>query len=226
MFKQIFIMRKIVIISILLFPIVFFSCTEKKLNILILGNSITHHVPDESIGWKGNWGMAASAADKDFESLFTEEIKKEYSKYDIKVTAKNIAVWEGDFKYDLNQFPDILNQKYDILIIRLGENVNIKAPDFTSYEKELNQLINRFKSENTKVIITGTVWSSPEKDLIQEKIAKENNYFYIPLLDFQADPKNYATGKFANEQVAAHPSDYGMQNIAKLLVKKVEDILQ
>ena len=218
-------MKKTIIITILLFPVVFFSCTEKKLNILILGNSITHHVPDESIGWKGNWGMAATSEDKDFESLFTEKLQKQFTGYNVKVTAKNIAVWEDDFKYNLDQFPDLLNQKYDILIIRLGENVNTSSPDFPNYEKELNLLINRFKTENTKVIITGTVWSSPEKDHIQEKVAKDNNFFYIPLIDFQSDPENYATGKFTNEQVAAHPSDYGMKNIAELLFKAVEKIL-
>lgn len=210
------------IVAALLSPLLFFSCTQKKLNVLILGNSITHHVPDQSLGWNGNWGMAASSADNDFESKLTQKLQHEY---DAKVTAKNIAVWENDFKYDMNQFSDISNQQYDILIIRLGENVNVKSPGFLEYEKELNALINRYKSQNTKVIITGTVWSSQEKDNIQEKVAKQNGYAYIPLLEFQADPKNYATGKFANEQVAAHPSDYGMENIAELLFKRIETIL-
>lgn len=215
-------MKKAFITIALLFPLIFFSCAKKKLNILILGNSITYHVPDQSLGWNGNWGMAASSADNDFESKLTQKLQKEY---DAKVTAKNIAVWENDFKYDMNQFSDISNQKYDILIIRLGENVNVKSTHFAEYEKELNALINRFKSQNTKVIVTGTVWSSPEKDNIQEKVAKQNGYAFIPMLEFQADPKNYATGKFANEQVAAHPSDYGMEGIAELLFKKIKTIL-
>ncbi len=215
-------MRKALSVAILLLSAFLFSCSKKNKNILILGNSITHQIPNKSLEWKGDWGMAASSADNDFESKLTQKLQQKYPQENIKVTSKNIAVWENDFNYDLDEFTDILDEKYDILIIRLGENVNTTAPSFQNYEKELNLLINRFKTENTKVIITGTIWNSPEKDSVQEKLAKDNNYSYVSLLDFQLDSKNYATGKFPNQQVAAHPSDEGMETIAQLLFKKAE----
>ena len=33
--------------------------------LLIVGNSITRHGPKPEIGWVNDWGMAASAAEKD-----------------------------------------------------------------------------------------------------------------------------------------------------------------
>jgi hypothetical protein len=57
--------------------------TPKK--VLILGNSITWHPPGPDINWFGNWGMAASAADRDFLSLL---IKKNYV-YSLVCTSPN-----------------------------------------------------------------------------------------------------------------------------------------
>jgi hypothetical protein len=216
-------MRKTVIFSLLLFVQIVSSCAEKNLNILILGNSITHNIPNESIGWKGDWGMAASAANKDFSSVLTNQLKQKFTAYNVNVIAKNIAVWEVDFEHEVSIDANTEAKKYDILIIRLGENVNTTASTFQNYEKELSNLINRFKSNNTKVIITGNVWKSQKKDAIQEKIAKDNQYSYISLINFQTNPDNYATGIFVDAQVAAHPSDQGMKNIAELLFKQIEN---
>ncbi|HMI08400.1 MAG TPA: SGNH/GDSL hydrolase family protein [Flavobacterium sp.] len=221
-------MRKIFIL-LLLVPITLwaYSCNnggndpqKKELKVLVVGNSITYHPPAPELGWNGDWGMAATAPDKDFESLLHKKLS-DAGKYKIQFTARNIAYWENDFHYDLNQFSDISGKTYDILIVRLGENVNEKGPEFSNYEQELIKMINHFKSKNTKVIITGTVWPSPVKDSIQQKVAKDNGYYYIPLLDFQAEPKNYSYGKFANEQVSGHPSDFGMATIADKLYKQV-----
>ncbi len=215
-------MKRSALISMLFLPLLLFSCGQKKIDVLVLGNSITHHVPDESIGWKGNWGMAATSADKDFESVLTAKLKEHFGGSKISLTAKNIAVWEQDFNYDLKQFPDIANQKYDIIIIRLGENVDEKSANFANYETSLNELINQYKNDDTIVLITGTVWSSPTKDAIQKKVADDNKYYYIPMLPFQANPKNYATGQFENEQVAAHPSDFGMNTIAEMIFEQIK----
>ncbi len=38
-----------------------------KYNVLFVGNSITRHEPKSAIGWEHDWGMAASAKDKDIE---------------------------------------------------------------------------------------------------------------------------------------------------------------
>ena len=48
--------------------------TLKADRILFLGNSLTLHGPKPEIEWTGNWGMAASAQDKDFVHLLTAAI--------------------------------------------------------------------------------------------------------------------------------------------------------
>ena len=80
------------------------------------------------------------------------QLSDKYNYVDIRY--KNIAVWENNFSYNLNEFVDITSQSYDVMIVRLGENVSNTA----EYPTALNSMINLFKTENTKVIITGMVW--------------------------------------------------------------------
>ena len=43
-----------------------FDPAGKGPRVLFVGNSITLHGPRPQIGWTNNWGMAASARDKDY----------------------------------------------------------------------------------------------------------------------------------------------------------------
>lgn len=203
-------MKKIIIIFV---GLCFLSCTQEKeiekLNVLVLGNSITQNAPSENIGWFGNWGMAASAPEKDFCSLLrnNENIKS--------LTAINIANWERDFSTDMNFLLKATTNPYDLVIIRLCENVSTTI----GYENALTYLTKKF---NCKIIISSTVWYAPEKDLIASKVALDNDYIFCDLKDIQKDNSNYAYVQFQNEGVSAHPSDIGMKFIADKIINSIE----
>jgi hypothetical protein len=44
-------------------------------SLLVVGNSLTQHGPKPDKGWSGNWGMAASSADKDFVHLLVKRLE-------------------------------------------------------------------------------------------------------------------------------------------------------
>ena len=68
---------------------------------MTLGNSITLHGPLESIGWTGNWGMAASEESKDYVHLLTKQIA-EAAQGSPETMVQNIADFERNYAaYDI-----------------------------------------------------------------------------------------------------------------------------
>ena len=54
----------------------YFSEGNGGLKILFVGNSISRHAPKPEVGWTGDWGMAASEAEKDYLHLIVAKIKE------------------------------------------------------------------------------------------------------------------------------------------------------
>lgn len=77
--------------------------------IVFIGNSITLHEKAPQIGWHNEWGMAASAAEKDYVHLVTAEIERRLGcKADVRV--RNLADFERGFKtYDFAQIQDLVD---------------------------------------------------------------------------------------------------------------------
>ncbi len=47
---------------------------DDEIHILCVGNSILRHGNADNIGWHGDWGMAASAEDKDYYHLLQKKV--------------------------------------------------------------------------------------------------------------------------------------------------------
>ena len=200
--------------------VLFLGCKDSSVSdsvsdyyIYFLGNSITLHGPKEDIGWFGNWGMAASSEENDYVHKLIGKIDIEYKNYfRVNYGLKNIANWEMDFSVEPNAL-EINN--IDLLIVRLGENVNEEYAINNNYYEELDKLIKIFKVNKTKIIITDNYWPSVYKDNIQKEVALNNNYYFVQINDLYSYPENSAYGQFEHYGVATHPSDIGMEKIAE-----------
>jgi hypothetical protein len=192
--------------------------------VMVLGNSITDHGPSPAIGWHGDWGMAASAREKDFVHVLMDSLRKSYDTVTWDFLYRNISFWERNLGYDFvreRTFEKLLTYDPDILIIRLGENVNEDSARNKNYELKLTELINTFKGKKSAVIITGNFWPSKYKDDVQRNVAVKNNYFFVDLSALSNDTRNQAADYFEHPGVAAHPSDYGMSNIANKILEVI-----
>ena len=190
-------------------------------HVLILGNSITYAPANPAVGWNGNWGMAASAADKDYVHLLTARFKELNSLSTVDI--KNIAEFEAYFDtYDFNQLQTLRDAKPDLIILRIGENVT-RVQDAALFEKKYVELLNYLKTNNTrvKILAVGSVW--PLRTLANTVMKKYSDY--ITLISLHSDNLNFAYGLFDNPGVASHPSDKGMKYISDQIWAKVQRVL-
>lgn len=186
-------------------------------NVLILGNSITHHAPAEDVGWLGDWGMAASAKEKDFVHLLTAKFKSEDPA--VIVNHKNIGDFETKYwEYDLSALDNFNALKPDLVILRIAENVDINMMEQHEFQKHYTALINYFKASNpkVKVMCVAGFWKNQTTENAIKKCSTETNSLYVELSSL--DNISYvAWDSFTDFGVRTHPSDKGMSAIANII---------
>lgn len=191
-------------------------------NILILGNSITRHQPAPDIGWFSDWGMAATSRDKDFVHLLEKKFKEVYNATGFHVGT--IVPFERAYwKYDLSQLDSFKKLDPDLIILRIGENVNNESISKHNFGKYYEDLVNYFIDNNAKVKIlcVSSFWKKEGVDSLIEKASYKRNCYFLKINELSDDPGNMALGKFENEGVARHPSDKGMMAIANSISQEV-----
>jgi hypothetical protein len=193
--------------------------------VLFLGNSITLHGPAENIGWTGNWGMAASASEKDYVHQLLARISKQVGGTP-KVMVRNIA----DFERNLSEYKIGENLKAelafeaDVVILAIGENA--AAPktdeDRARFAAALTQLLAELKAHGRPALfVRSSFWEDAEKDKILKKVCGEAGGTFIDIGALGRDEANYARSerKIEHAGVAAHPGDQGMEAITEALWK-------
>lgn len=194
-------------------------------NVLCLGNSITHHTPNEKIGWYSDWGMAASTPEKDYCHQLEAMLKTKNNSST--VTPLNIAYWERNLNCNIDSILDGNLQGKDIVVIRLGENVQ----DVGLFQSKINELITICKKQTDKIIITGCFWEDAKKEECIIRAAYLSNIRYVPLFWIATNHKEAAypkrTDKIKDQNgseytlthsgVLIHPSDSAMRMIAECI---------
>lgn len=187
--------------------------------VLFVGNSITLHETAPHIGWNNNWGMAASAEQNDYVHIVVQSLTDKYG--NVSYCVCNASEWERNFWDEnvLHKFEGARNFDADVVIVRLGENVNRDELANYDFAECCNKFI-KFVAPNAKqVIVTDTFWEYEPICTPMCELATENGYKFVSICDLGYLDENKAVGKFWHEGVASHPGDLGMQRIAERLLK-------
>lgn len=197
--------------------------TGTGLRVLCLGNSITHHDYDASVGWYGNWGMAASKAENDYCHQLQTMLSSHHA--GTVVTPLNIAYWERNLGCNIDSLIGSYAKGKDIIVIRLGDNVS----DKTAFKGALLHLVKYCKEKAPRVVITGCYWEDADKEAAIKAVAHAEGIAYIPLSYIDKEDGARATTsdtfystsgnayKVTNDAVLAHPGDNGMLRIAQAI---------
>lgn len=197
--------------------------SENGVKVLFLGNSITLHSALASIGWSGNWGMAASAAEKDYVHLVAEGIRRETGR-EVDLRVRNIALLERDYRNVV--LADLLKEdadyEPDYLIVAIGENVPNFAndDDAAAYRAAVANLLAFFhkgRQVKARTVVRGCFWPNAAKDKAMAEAASDYAAEFVRC-DISGENGMMATGLFAHEGVAAHPGDRGMEEIARRIL--------
>ncbi len=194
--------------------------------VLVLGNSITIHIPKPAIGWEGNWGMAASVQEKDFVHLLEVNLLKHNSKLEFGNISNTFEKRFWDM--DTIALAKYKSYKPDLLLLVIGENV----VDSLAAKKELDKYLLKLvdfvcDSSESKVLLVGSFWPNKEINKKMQKACTENHWLYTDLDGlYQNREQNTAILTHKNGGVARHPSDVGMREITNRIWETIRFLFQ
>ena len=203
-------------------------CVERigggEFKVLIYGNSIALHAPKADIGWTNCWGMAASAAEKDFAHLVVAGLEAKLGKKaDFRI--RNLAELERNFTTNIATVAEIsadVAWKPDYVVIAIGENSpNIDKSNADSFQKFLADIARPFAKNRAKVVMRSPFWRNAAKASCTAKAASEVGAVYVDAGHLGEKDENKAIGLFSHGGVANHPGDLGMKRLAELVLSGI-----
>lgn len=183
------------------------------LRFLFVGNSITRHGPKPSIGWTNDCGMAASSIDKDYVHQMMALVKRDFPNASFKLV--NVALFERGFAtLDLaSRYASLRAYQADVLVFFFGANVPHQydldpnpAKRFGVAYGALRDYLN--PTGKALVLHSQGYYKRPKLDSEKREVAQSRGDLFVSMESIQNDPA--CRGRFN------HPSDVGMERIAKL----------
>ena len=192
-----------------------------EFKVLVYGNSIALHGPLAKIGWTNNWGMAASAPEKDFAHLVVAGLEAKLGKRaDFRI--RNLAALERNFTTNVAAVAEIVADakwKPDYVVIAIGENANgVNETSAAAYCKFLADVARPFADSGARIVMRSPFWKNALKAECTAKASAAVGAVYVDAGSLGSSDDNKAIGLFAHDGVANHPGDLGMRRLADLIL--------
>jgi alpha-galactosidase len=198
-----------------------FAQTSFK-RVLFLGNSITKHGPKADIDWSGNWGMAASAAAKDYVHVFTTSLTQMQGSAPT-ILVKNIADFERAHQaYDFaTKLKEAIDFQADLIVLAISENVPAMktAEEKTKFQEAVTKLLTTLKgAQKPKILVRSCFWANAAKDEALRGACAAVDGISVDISALGKNEKNFARSErpFKHAGVANHPGDAGLLSATEI----------
>lgn len=150
--------------------------------VLALGNSMTSHSYNESIGYYGDPSWAMASTNKT-ETTWTNYLERALKVKNANASVKpfNIFDWEvNPDSVDLDSlFSSFDGTEYDLIIFRAGENGTYKETYEAGFERLIKYLQNKF--QRATIVVTSMLWRNNQKEAAFKNVANKYNLQYVML---------------------------------------------
>lgn len=202
-------------------------CCAETHKVLFLGNSITKHGPKPDIGWTGDFGMAASAPEKDFVHVVTAGLARKWGAPPQTMVRSLVEFERGYATYDgTEKLKEPIAFGADLIVLAIGENVpgfknDAEKKLFADKLRAVLKLLNTDK--HPRIFVRSCFWANVTKDSILKQACDDIGGVFVDISALAKDESNYARSerKIAHAGVANHPGDRGMQAIAAALLDAI-----
>ena len=206
-----------------------FDAAKKGPRVLFVGNSITLHGPRPQIGWTNNWGMAASARDKDYVHLLQKKIVAEQPEAQCCLLQVAGSFERSFFKADWScekNFAWARKFKPDVIVLFFGANVpkDYDAGTMTpaparTFGAALETFLDYVDPDKKAfVLMSPGFYIRPKLDAEKAAVAKARGCAVVEMADIQKS--KVAHGRYN------HPGDLGMQMIADRFWQAIESFVK
>lgn len=200
-----------------------YDASKKGPRVLFVGNSITLHGPRPQIGWTNNWGMAASARDKDYVHVLQKKIaavqpEAQCCLLQVAGTLER-AFYNEDWNCERN-FKWAREFKPDVIVLFFGANVprdydtgvRKTARSFGDAVDSFLEYLN--PDGKALVLISQGFYVRPKLDEEKAAVAKKRGCVFVNMEDIRSRKDTH--GRYN------HPGDLGMQMIADRFWENME----
>ena len=199
----------------------------KANRVLFFGNSITICAPAPGIGWKNDWGMAASATQYDYVHVLTNDIAQAAGGTPTIMATYNAKFeWNYNTTYDWSSLQPQLDFKPDIVIVAIGENIVPLGTEQAKHDfaTAFTRLLSQFQSRGNPAIFVRSSFIADPTHGVMQQVANATGAVYVDQTWIGDDRQNhaYAEPYYANRNAFnGHPGNRGMAVIASSLYRSL-----